>query len=72
MTISMDFFLMIVIPELLLFSIWTFLCISSMELTKTKTKKKKDLTKVFKSDNPHEDNLIMIHDPQLTFKGGQE
>lgn len=68
MTISMETFLLIVIPELLIFSVWTFLCISSMQLTKTKTKKKSDLVKVFKAEHPHEENLIMIYDPQLTFK----
>lgn len=65
---SIETFLMIVIPELFVFSVWTFLCISSMELTKTKPKKKSDLVKVFKSEHPHEENLPMIYDPQLTFK----
>lgn len=46
---SLEFFLMIVIPEVLLFSVWTFACVSSMqtmeEVAKKKPKKKKEKVK---------------------------
>lgn len=41
MTISMEAFLMIVIPELFLFFVWCFFCISSMKTTMGEVKKKK-------------------------------
>lgn len=43
MTISMEAFLMIVIPELFLFFVWVFMCVHSMQTMGEVKKKKKPL-----------------------------
>jgi len=62
---SGEFFLMIVIPELILFSIWVFLCISSIEQPKTNKKKKSKIIELYKTNYPFEEGSPIIYDSYL-------
>jgi len=65
MTISLQAWLMIVIPELFFFFIWMSICFSSMELKVERKKKKSNVVELRKENYPFEQGEPVQYDPYL-------